>query len=95
MSRPRLSHLDFGELGQDCGPVVIVPSGSLQLASYGAFGGFQADQVECQFAQHSQIIRAMILPVPGLVLVEHHVQDPVQTVLNAPVLPDDVVEPLR
>src|SRR5215210_7288112 len=37
----------------------------------------------------------MVLPVAGLVLVHHHVQHPVQPVLDVPVAPHDLAEALR
>ena len=87
--------MDFGELGQDCGQIIVVPAGSFQLASYGAFGEIHTGEVQCQFTQQCQIVRAVVLPVPALVLVEHDVQYPVQAVLDPLVGPCDLVEPLR
>jgi len=45
----------------------------------------QAQQVECQLAQDSQVLRSMVLAVAREVLVEEDVEHPVQLVLDTPV----------
>ena len=36
-----LSHMDFGELGQDVDEEVVVPAGPFQFAAHGAFARLQ------------------------------------------------------
>ena len=52
----------------------------------------QPRQVQGQFPQQRQTPGAMSLPVTGLVLVEHHVQAPVQFGLDAPMVAYNLIE---
>ena len=77
-----LSHMDFGELGQDADEKAIVPTCPLQLAAHGAFARLQPGQIQRQLPQQRQVLGAMTLPVSRLILVAGHIQCPAQPVLN-------------
>jgi hypothetical protein len=64
----------------------ILPSGALDLAAQGGRVGMGVQQVERPPAQQRQGLAAIPLARAGAVLVEHHIQHPVQLVLNRPVL---------
>ena len=63
------------------------------LPRYGAFARLQPGQIQRQLPQQHQVLRAMSLPVPRLVLVASHIQYPVQPVFNPSMTPHSVVEP--
>ena len=90
-----LSHMDFGELGEDVDEEVVVPTGPFQFATHGPFARFQPRQVQRQFAQQGQVFGTMTFPVSRLVFVAGYVQHPMQSVFNAPMSPHDVVASLR
>ena len=73
----------------------VVSAGPFQLASHGALAGFQARQVQSHFPQQGQVFGTMLLPVSGLILVEYHVQTPVEFVLNTPMAAHYLIETLR
>ena len=62
-----------------------VPARHVALALHAHLGGLALDRVETQLAQDREVRRAVVLADPRAVLVEHHVEDPVQAVLDLPV----------
>ena len=73
--------MDFGELRQDADEEAVVPTGPFQFVPHGTLAGFQP----CQVQRH-----ALSGSVPGLRCRLRPI--PMQTVLNAPMAPHDVVE---
>ena len=74
--------MDFGELGQDADEKAIVPTHPFQIAARGAFARLQPGQIQRQLPQQHQLLGAMTLPIPRLILVAGHIQHPAQPVLN-------------
>ena len=87
--------MDFGELGPDADEKATVPTRPFQLAAHGSFARLQPGQIQRQLPQQRQVIGAMPLPVPRLILVAGHIQRPAQPVLNPPMPPHNIVEPFR
>ena len=90
-----LSHMDFGELGQDVDEEVVVPASPFQFAPHRPFAGIRPRRVQRRLAQQGRVLRAMTLPVSRLVFVAGYVQYPMQPVLNPPMAPHDAVAALR
>src|SRR5262245_11368669 len=67
---------------------VGVPAGALALALEAALALVLPQQRYRHAPEHRQVLSRVAGPGPALVLAEHHVQDPVQPVLDAPVPPD-------
>ena len=84
--------MDFGELGQDADEKAIIPTYPFQLAAHGAFARLQPGQIQRQLPQQGQVLRAIPLPVPRLILVAGHIQLPVQPIFNPPMPPHNVVD---
>src|SRR3954451_7452510 len=69
--------------------VGVVPRGLLALASQAGLAGvIGAVEVEGDPAQAGQVARGPALADAAVVLAEDDVQDPVQAVLDPPVVPD-------
>src|SRR4051812_25318086 len=74
--------------------VGVVPRGLLALASQAGLAGvIGAGEVEGDPAQAGQVARGPALADAAVVLAEDDVQDPVQAVLDPPVVPDGPAEP--
>ena len=76
------------ELAEELEKENVVPSCAPELAFDGSLGGFEA-------SRQGEIFGAVVLAVPGVVLVRGHVGHPVQTVLDAPAVADDGAELAR
>ena len=63
----------------------VGPSGAFAFSGDGEFGSCGSEQGEGEFSQNCQVFRAVILAVSGAVLVEGHIQHPMQGVLDGPV----------
>jgi hypothetical protein len=62
----------------------IVPGRTEQLAADAAFAGILAEHRGRHATQHAQVFRCRAVLEPTVVLPEHHIQDPVQTIFDAP-----------
>jgi hypothetical protein len=71
----------------------IVPSGALDLSADRCLVGMGAQRVERELSQHGKVVRSMILAVSRGILAEDDVEDPMELVLDGPVLADDVEQP--
>ena len=75
-------------LGEDSKQVIMVPSSLLALGLDADFDVlFLFEQVQGQVSGYRQIAVGVARPDPAPVLIESHVQDPVQAVFDPPVLP--------
>ena len=69
-SSPRLSHLDFGELGKDNDAEMVVPPGGFEFSPHRAVAGLQSGDVQTQFAYRNQTFRAVPLAVAALAFID-------------------------
>jgi hypothetical protein len=64
---------------------LVRPSGPLAFPSYGYVRPGVSQDVKRQFPQDREVLRPVILPISGVILIEAHIEHPVQTVLDPPV----------
>src|SRR5260370_41279412 len=68
----------------------VVPGGPFELAPQRGFCvGMSTSNIEGKSAQNSEVGRGMVFPASRLILVENHVQRPVQDVFDAPMFSND------
>ena len=91
-SPPGLLHIGFCELCEEAGEEGVVPAGSLDLAFHRSLGAFELGEVERDAAQQGDVLRSMIQAISGLVLIHGDVEDPMQSILDAPMSTHDLAE---
>ena len=74
---------------------VVVPTGAFEFSSQRAFRSLFLHGVDGHVPEHRQILWPVAHSRSVLVFVHDHVQPPVQAVFHAPVLANDLIEPLR
>src|SRR5262245_7811625 len=84
-SRAGLSHL--GKYREE---EHIVPSGLFDFSSDGSLVWVGSQEVESDLAQDGDVLRPVVFAISGAILVEDHVEDPVELVLDRPMGADDV-----
>jgi len=84
-----LLHIGFCELCEEAGEEGVVPAGSLDLAFHRSLGAFELGEVERDAAQQGDVLRSMIQAISGLVLIHGDVEDPMQSILDAPMSTHD------
>ena len=77
---------------QELGEIGIVPSGLLELAAQGAFGGVFLHDVQRHVSQDRQIVWSVAQSAPVLIFIHDDIEPPVQSVFDPPVLAGDLVE---
>jgi hypothetical protein len=67
---------------------VVVPSGDFVFTSDASFARFSGKKIQGDFPEEGEVFRSVIDADATRVLTEGDIQDPVQAVLNCPVLDD-------
>ena len=65
------------------------PSCEFHFSSWRTLVGVGVQDVEGQASDEGEILWRVVLPCPRVVLIEHHIERPMQIVLDAPMLPDE------
>jgi tetratricopeptide (TPR) repeat protein len=65
-----------------------LPPGPLPFDFHRAFAGIPPEQGECQAVEERHILRGRAIIDPAGIFAKHHIEHPVQSVLNAPVSPN-------
>src|SRR6266853_460767 len=94
-SPPGPAHLILGISAQNSSQVALIPGGPQPLPLDAPLRcGLLLQQAQRQPTQQAEVLRGILLLDPALVLVERHVQDPMQRVLHTPRAADRRVQQL-
>lgn len=63
--------------GEKSGEELVISTGKVELAAQGDFGSVVLHQVQRHVAQDREIVRAIVVAAPGLILVHDDVENPV------------------
>jgi len=88
-SRAGLSHV-AEEVEKEC----IVPTGAFDLLAHGDARRVGANDVDGEAAQDSEVFRAVVLSCTAAILFEHHVEHPMQAILDTPMTAYSLQDPL-
>jgi hypothetical protein len=74
--------------GDEAFEEVVVPSGDFPFQAQGILSGGFADQVESDVFDGGEVGRGVFGSEPAFVIFEDHVHDPMETVLDRPMVAD-------
>src|SRR5438552_7122821 len=74
----------FSRLREELGEIFGLPRGQVEFAPQRNLGPVPLHQIKSHMPQNSEIIRAVAHTASNLILVHNNIEDPVESVLDAP-----------
>jgi hypothetical protein len=72
----------------------IVPAGAFDLLAHRYSFGVSANDVDGEPPQNGEVLRAVVFSGSATVLVEHHIEHPMQAILDTPMTAHDLQHPV-